>query len=405
MSNIKPMNSSTRNLNEDLVGLTPTQKLFKIMSLIDHTLGTSIIYRDVTYKFMITTEYVYDTENNIIGVPASIFNTETTAPMFFKIFKALGTMLLKKNIIESPTTPSLAALDRHFDFKIKLNIIERSDILREMDLCCFAYRMQVCTPTPDKYILDMDFKSFVKDKNFETHIEATEAFDRYIMIQNLCREVMEDISNIKDEDSPAGTAKSLGSLKPDVKEIKNRLVEDVEASINMRSRRLPYYDEVEYICNTIINKKYTCMSTKDDTINAQTFLALDLAAKFILDELGIIRGEILKSKTERHQDIINSVLKLMKTSGGVTIIDQASINKAVHGTVKTIEESVREAIEKKGLLSYNDKVRIERERRFYEFRKSCGYNSNVTYTKLDEFPRIKQEFEEHLKEEPIVINR
>lgn len=397
-------NSSTRNLNEDLAELTtPTQKLSKIMSLLDHTIGTVLLYKDTTYKFVISNDYTYDTDNNIIGVPESIFDTETTAPIFFKIFKALGTMLLKKNVIESPTKISLNELDKHFDFKIKLNVIERQDILREMDICCFAYKMQVCTPSPDKYIIDDDFKTFIKDKNFETHTEATEAFDRYIMIQNLCRDAMSSLGATKDDDNSA-SAKGLGLSKPKVRDEHMRNVADeVMDELNIRHRLMPFYDQVEYICSVIISKKYKSINNgKDDDANlTEVFMNLDLVARMIMEELDIIREEVLRSKTKRHEDIINALLKLMSRTKGHVAIDRIMINKEIYENTKKIENDVKDNCV--GLLSYNDRVRIERERRFYQFREMCGYDTNVTYKKLDKFPRIKQEFEDHLKDDPIVI--
>lgn len=396
-------NTSTKNLMEELADLTPYQKLVKLMSLLEHTLSTMMLYNGETYKFTIAKDYTYDVHNNIIGVPVSIFESKTAAPMIFKIFKALGEMLLRKKStdINTPSRKSIMVLDKYYDFKIKLNVVERAQILREMDLCCFAYKMQICTPSPDKYIIDESLETFIKNKNFETHAEATEAFDRYIMIQNLCREVMTKISNEKDDDS-TGTAKGQGLNKP-LNDDDHRLsiADEVMASVGIRGFHAPLYEQIEYLCDVIIEKKDKCMTSKDKEFNDHIFVALNAPAKFIKDELKIVNHEILKSKTETHHRLIIEILNLMKKSGGITVIDQMKISNVIFDSTKEVENRVK--TKSAGLLSYNDRVRMERERRFGLFREACGYDNNITYAKLNKFPQIKQEFEDHLKANPIVI--
>ena len=141
----KPENSTSRSLKEDLIGLNPTQKLIKFLSLVECTNGTYINYKGATYKYTVDegiTDFIFDVDKNIIYVPASVFDNEATSVVFFELFKALAEMLMRKGLLKTPSKNSENTLKSEYEYMIQLTAIDRISILREMDKAAFAFMMQ-----------------------------------------------------------------------------------------------------------------------------------------------------------------------------------------------------------------------------------------------------------------------
>lgn len=126
--------------------------------------------------------------------------------------------------------------------------------------------------------------------------------------------------------------------------------------------------------------------------------------KFIETEYRLMNNEILISKSRPHRRLIINTFKYMIYNPGK--IFNKMIEDQIRGASidRDVEFSVKAGVRVNKCLSYNDKLALERERRFYVFKKLPEgevAKDIPDYKKLGENPEALAAFEEYLRVLPV----
>lgn len=316
----------------------------------------------------------------------------------FESTEVLEFAVEKTNAIRSIRRKAMAKAAQDADMKAKAKGVKTTlDALRDKKEDLMTKKSKKETKVPETTTTSV----YIDPRNLDESV-----IDRFIKLNHL-REVGSDFFTKIDFLVNTFLNERRKNFK-DTKKVKKKVTktfkEKVPATDEMGNPILTSDGKQEMVVKTYTDDVDEVVNVKIDASEITRILcAYKDYMKFIETEYNLMNKEVFVSKSRPHKRLIINTFKYMIYNPGKPFnpVVESQIREA--SIDRDVEYSVKAGIKINKCLSYNDKLAIERERRFNVFKglPEGMIAKNIDYKKLNENPKALAAFDEYLKILPV----